>query len=338
MSGVIGILGLINPRDALFKAIFMEKKLSKHHLKEVSIPSIVLRVMEECVSVKDGGLVVIGLSRILVRKMKYLQDECSDAAHKICRKRGDRGRGVKQPSSRGITLGLDLENIYIDDQMISPEELVILPEENNAGDIQEDIDFSFNEFNDISYVEEGRLEGEDNTRGSTTTEVTQIPLEERREKRRKIVEDSELEFDSQVFRENLRNTKDIVYKEKAFDIRDDLASKLSIAPEILSRICHREIYSRESVEGVRDTTLLESYGDISFGSQIVESQASEEITVEESLDVEKLPERFVFNEIAAGHSRHEKSRMFLSLLKLLGDGTLKAYQGCSYSNIECRLS
>lgn len=337
MPRAIGILSLVNTQDALFKAIFMERRLSRHNLKEVSISAIVLKVMEECVSVKDGGLVVLGLTRIFVRKLKYLQDECSDTAHRIYQKGRDRGRGLKQPSSKGITLGLDLESLYIDDQMINPEEFVILPEESNEGDVHQGVDFSFNEFNDISYVEEGRFEDEDNTRASTTTEITQIPLGERREKRRKTIEDSELEFDAQVFRENLRNTRDIVYKEKAFDIRDELTSKLSIAPEILSRICHREIHPRESVEGVRDATLLESYGDISFGDQVVESQASEEITVEEGLDVEKLPERFIFNEITIGHSRYEKSRMFLSLLKLLGDGALQVYQGHSYSNIECRL-
>ncbi|AFN82904.1 hypothetical protein EROM_041380 [Encephalitozoon romaleae SJ-2008] len=337
MPGAIGILGLVNTQDALFKAIFMERRLSKHNLKEVSISAIVLKVMDESVSVKDGGLVVLGLTRIFVRKLKYLQDECSDTVHKIYQKGGDRGRGLKQPSSKGITLGLDLESLYIDDQMISPEEFVILPEEDNDCDAHEGVDFSFNEFNDISHVEEGRFEGEDNTRVSTTTEVTQIPLGERREKRRKIIEDSELEFDAQVFRENLRNTRDIVCKEKALDIRDELASKLSIAPEILSRICHREIHPRESVEGARDLTLLESYGDISFGDQVVESQASEEITIEESLDVEKLPDRFIFNELTIGHSRHEKGRMFLSLLKLLGDGVLQAYQDRSYSNIECRV-
>ncbi|ADM11425.2 uncharacterized protein Eint_041360 [Encephalitozoon intestinalis ATCC 50506] len=337
MARTRGILGLVNPQDLLFKAVFIEKRLPKHHLKEISISAIVLKVMSQDISIREGGLVVIGLSRILVRKLKYLQDECSDVVHKIWRKKGEKGKGLRSVSSKGITLGLDLERLYIDDQMISPEEFVILPEEENIDGIQEIEDLSFGGFNDISYVEEGRFGTEDSTRASTATEITQIPLEERREKRRKIIEDLELEFDAREFRENLRNTGDIVFREKSLDIRDELVSKLSIAPEILSKICRREMYQRESIEGVRDTVIMESYGDISFGDNINESQVSSEVVEEDCLDIEKLPERFVFNEMADGHSRYERSRMFLSLLNLLGSGMAMANQRAAYSNIECNL-
>nr|AGE95240.1 hypothetical protein ECU04_1370 [Encephalitozoon cuniculi] len=335
MSKAMGALCLANPQDVLFKAIFVERRLSRHHLKEVSISAIILRVMEENISVKDGGLIALGLSRILIRKLRYLLDECNEVVHKICRKDMDRERSFKQPSSRGITLGLDLESLYVDDQMIDPEEFTILPEEEDPGDGQDPGDVSFGGLDDISYIEEARLGGEDSTRISTTTEVTQISLGERKEKKRRIAEDTELEFDSQVFRVNLRNTRDIIHKESALDIRNELASRLSIAPEILSRIGCREMHPRESIESVRDATIVESYGDISFGEHAAESQASEEIVMESYLDIEKLPRTFVFNEISGGHNRYEKGRLFLSLLNLLGSGVVQGRQKNPYSDIEC---
>lgn len=334
-------VGLVSPHSIIFKALYTERKLLRHHVNEVSISAIVIRAMEEGVSVKDGGLIVAGLSRILARKLRYLLDECNDIVHTICSKGGDRKKGLRQPSSKGITLGLDLENLYIDDQMISPEEFVILPEEGNAGDVgMQAEDVSFGAFDNMSYIEEARLSAGDITgvSVSTGTEVTQIPLEEHRKKRRRVVEDSELEFDPRVFRENLRNTRDIVQGDGMLDIKDELASRLVIAPEILSKLVCREMVQRESIEGVRDATMVESYADISFGdAQVSESQASEDVGVESHLDVEKLPRRFVFGEVVAGCSRLEKSNSFLSLLGLLGAGSVRAHQKQPYSDIECEV-
>lgn len=333
------ILDLSSPQNIIFRAVFVEKRMLKHHLRDVSITCIIARLQGGNVSVRMGGLAVLGLSKILVRKFKYLLEDCNEVVHLTFRGGGNRGKNFRSLSAKGITLDLELESPCIDDEMVDTEEFVIPPETDGKEDVDVQTDIMYAEFDDpgdISYIEQARMSG-DVTGVSSVTEATQIHLAEARGKRRRIVVDSELEFDPQVFRERLRNTRDIVSRESSVEIGDGLCSRLVIAPEILDRIRCTFPSFRESIEGVRDETMTEPYMEVDFQDSVGMSSVSEDCFGEDVFDIGRMGARFVFNEVAQG-SRAERSRSFLQLLCLLGRGQVSAMQDAPYSDISCEVT
>lgn len=336
------IENLRDPQNILFRAVFMERKLLKHHLKDVSIASIIVKLRLGHISVRMGGFAILGLTKILTRKLRYLLEDCNEVISLICHRAVAKDKRFKSLPAKGITLKIDLDDQYIDDEMIDTEEFNILPEiaYREDGGLEADLSLEnpdFDSFNDMSYVEQVRLDSVDSTRISAMTDPTQINLSGGREKKRRTVIDMEAEFDPQRFRENLRDTRDIIHKGLEMDIRRELVSKLAIAPEILSRLRCLTPHPRESIETMRNMSLGEEYADLDFQSNVVESAGSEEISVEESFDIKNLPGEFVFNDMFSGDTRLERSKSFLFLLNLLGQGKVFAKQGLPYSSIECRV-
>lgn len=316
MFDAAAMLGLEEVQRMLFRAVYVEKRLSKHQLRDVSIVEIIARLQTGTVSVRMAGTAVLGLAKILGRKLRYLQEDCSEAVHQICQKM-ERSRSFRSQSVRGITLVPELDGVYIDDEMVDPGEFIVAEEP--AGP-------DFEDFHDLSYVEQMRLESD---AMSGLTDATQIQMEPR-EKRRRTMVDLECEFDPQRFRENLRNTRDIVHREQGVDVENMFVSRLAIAPEILSRF-RGAVHPRESVEGIRDMTATDSYMDLDVHHTLVS-----EDDFGEALDLGSLPAEFVFNEVVAEKTALERSRCFLSLLGLLGRGEVRAEQEQPFSRIVCR--
>lgn len=326
-------LDLRNPQNVLFRAVYAEKKILRQQLRSICIASIIAKLQAGNVPIRTGGFAILGLAKILTRKLRYLLDDCNEIVYLVCRK-GDKDKGLKALPARGITLNLDLDSMYIDDDMVNPEDFVVLPEIEDIQDVVSTDVPEFGEFNDMSYVEQARASSADITRLSAATDMTQIQVE-KREKRRRIVVDLEAELDPQKFRENLRNTRDIISKENV-DIGDELVSKLVIAPEILSGIKSMTSHPRGSVEGVRNGTMTESYMDLDLQNDVLEDRVSEDMLFEHCLDLKDLPSEFIFNDAVRGLSRAERSKCFSSLLNLLCKGEMTAKQAAPYSPIECK--
>jgi len=324
----------------------MEKRMTKAQLKDICISSVVAVVMNEDVPVGVGGLVVAGLSKILSRKLKYLSEECGGVVHAVCEGSGERAKKASQGVAKEITLGV--EELCIDDEMIDPEEFVVLGEREDVDDVaisMDDMSFGAS-MSGISHVEQMRDADDDGSVGRSTTDVTQIPIEEYKEKRRRIVDEGETEYDAQAFRENLRDTRDIVCM-KRMDFGEVMRSRLFIAPEILCRIRDEGMMHRESVEGVRDEMLVDSYMDISFRNEIetdnehnehnnVDNE-DEENDIENYFEISELEKSFNFNNVVGDKNRYERSKSFFCLLSLLGKGTVIADQIEPYGVIECKL-
>ncbi|KAM0672030.1 hypothetical protein OCOL_001088 [Ordospora colligata] len=336
---------LIGSQSAIFRAIYMEKRMSKAQLKDVCISSVVAVVMNEEVPVDIGGLVIAGLSKILSRKLKYLSEECGGMVHVMCEGSAEKVKKIGQGVVKEITLGM--EGLYIDDDMIDPEEFIVLEEpEEDMGISIDDMSFGAN-MSGISLAEQIRDDYDDGSMGRSATEVTQIPIEEYREKRRRIVDDGETEYDAQMFRENLRDTRDIVCM-KRIDFMDVMRSRLFVAPEILCRIRDESMMRRESVEGVRDEMLMDSYMDISFRNEIETDNEHNEVDSENDseneengtkmyFEIGELGKSFSFNSAVGNKSRYERSKSFFCLLSLLGQGKVIANQTVPYDVIKCEL-
>jgi hypothetical protein len=325
------LLNFRSSNSILWKAVYAERKLSRHYLKDVSITALVERLSRERISIKVTGTVVLGLAKIFVRKIRFLLEDCNEAVLFICSRQPERSKEFRQLPSRGITLDLELSSKFIGDEMIEEDDEVIRPEVAREEDVEI---FGGSDFNDMSYVEQAG----DSTVGAMrlSTEVTQIGVGEPRGKRRRTVMDSELEYDSQTFRQNLRNTNDIVSRRDDIDITTELLSKISIAPEILAGLRMFVPRPRESIEEVRNAALAEQYLEPEFTDDVITTVIDEEEPVSEDLfNAKDLPESFCFDSVVSGYTRHEKSVAFLSLLNKLGQGRMKARQDVPFGRIHC---
>jgi hypothetical protein len=312
----------------LWRAVYAEKKLSRHCLKDVSVVALIDKLSSEEISVRVTGVVILGLTRIFVRKARFLLEDCSEAAFAICSKPA--AKSFKQLSSRGITL--ELGNRLISDEMIEDDTDGEMVPEGGVETGHEAL--GLDNFADMSYVEQAR----DDTLSATrlSADVTRIGLGEPREKRRKIAMDSELEFDSQTFRQNLRNTSDIVLRRSHTDMPAGLFSRVSIPPEIQAGVRMLGLRLRESIEGARDTTLAEQHFEPEFTSDIAATAVEEPIS-EDIFNIEELPGAFCFNVVVGSYTRHEKSVAFLSLLNKLCEGRIKAQQSAPFDPIHCAI-
>jgi hypothetical protein len=320
-----------------------DKRLTKQAIKEVSLSLTISEIQNDMglvAIIRVSGHLLLGVSRIFSRQMKYLYDDCNEMLM-VLSKPKDPSRSIRFMPGKNIILDLHFDNVYIDDEMMpDPVSIREIVSEHDGGDENmlpftdsrlENEGFGVELDSHIEYLR-------DETASVLTQDQTQVQITgPRREKRRKVLEDSDIEIDSLVFRARLRNTRDIVMRGVDIDthISQCLSSNLIIAQEILNDIeMALPTGQRESIEVGRGETMVSSYFAPSFEDNSMQNGASERVD-DEFFRIENLPESFCFNSLVRDCNKYEKSQAFLHLLNYVANGVAEVIQETPYGDISC---
>jgi len=307
--------------ELLHKLVYAEKKVPRHAIKCINITVTIEDCQREAVILKKASIIVLALSKILNRRFKALVDDCGNLLQLLTVRKLPR-----MPQTRNITLNTE-DGVYIDDVVGLLEGGIEFTMDIDGEEIPIGMDI---EFGDAPSIEQAR---DSTMMASQFLDVPEISVNV---KRKRVIQDRTIEISENVFRENLRNVRDILRKEEGAGA---VESKVWLEKRIAELFRRREEDAtieeerRTSVEHMvdfvpeLDMNTVEMAGD-------VEDKSEADLTGLQDFTV--LGDEFKFGEVVKETSSLEKARSFMSLLVELTEGNVQAKQDRPFSEIECR--
>lgn len=305
-----------NLHEFLHKVVYAEKKVTKQQLKSIEINVILKECDTTKITLRQSSIIILALSKILNKRFKTLIEDCNNLLQILTT-----NKVHKIPSSKGITLNLELENLFIDDKMIDFEINEEFEEINDTRMFDnEPLDFDFQENPSIEQARNSTLITD------SINVLDENTLVNINVKRRKIIEDKTTEITDNIFRGNLRNVIEILKKEEKIN-KSIFESKLQIDKRI------DEVFKREAemtVEEQRQASVAFEMDAPDFSFIPVEQPEVQK--VENLLD---FSNNFNFNLAIQNYSNYEKVISFLQLLVCANSGKIIVNQREPFGDIEC---
>lgn len=315
-------------KEILYKLAHTDRKFTKNQIREIEIEKVIEKVEVVRLTLREASHVVLGLARLVSKKMRILLEDCNAVLQLLTRDAPVKRHRV--PSSRNITLAVEDGLAFIRDEQLA------LPEEEAIAELECSIlnDMTGNplfevDFGDAPSIEQVR----DSTLLSTTGFVPEGLAAE--PKRRRIVQDSAIEIPEGTFRANIRSTAGITGQEDTG--RLELEPLIRIDPRV------NEMFRSEAVEEQRREMQFQEQPEFEMEFPEVpvqeidrEEEQSEKIHVEGPLlDISRLPSSFSFGFVVQELSVQDRAAGFVELLVMAGKGILRVSQSSEFTSIEC---
>lgn len=328
--------------ETLFNAVYADKKLSKAQLRSIDINLIIESSNVDKLNLKRLSIVLVALSKILQKRMKILLEDASHFYQLLnhCPAK----RAPRAPSSKNITLNIENNRLFINDEMIDfGEELIMEALENSILDqsyMNQAFDVDFADGMSIEQVRESTLMSNEMNSNIFNDTTLSINI-----KRRKIIEDSAIEISENIFKSNLRSVHDILMKPKASNL--DISGSLikidkkmdqflnSLKP-ILLPVEEQRHQDFDADFAAPDISFNPIEGSNNMSSIFKSDRAGNEFLLFE--DLSSFPKNFIFNLLIQQISKEEKAINFLALLNLATEGRISPTQSHAFGAIECNLN
>lgn len=313
--------------DILHKMVYADKKITKSQIKEINISMIIDKNRTEHLSLKQASILIVALAKVVVRRFKFLMEDCGLAVQQISRSVSSMCRSARIPSSKAITLSIENNLVLTDDGADIDDSAYEEDPALNEGSMLE-IDFG-----DLPSVEQ--------VRNSAVQSSGIFGSDSMILKKRKITEDRITEIDESVFKGNLRRAADILKKQESI-VGEQIKQRLRIDPRIAAIFCKTD-KDKAAVELQRGISLameeLDQSGftispdDNAIASGFGDPDSCDFLAA--GLDLFALPETFKFSCAVQHLSVSNKASCFFSLLALATEGRIAAQQIEPFSEIEC---
>ncbi|WUR02724.1 putative double-strand-break repair protein RAD21 [Vairimorpha necatrix] len=277
------------------------KKTSENTIKKQDLKQTDINKMLIETSLNNSTTILICVVKIYCKKIKYLLDESNEILTLL-------GYYKKIKVNREKRV-VEQEDVYISD--------IIVPDITS--------DYSIEPMRDDEEIRDStHLQSLD----STLLKSFNIPI------KRKKLEDEIIEYDSKYYRDNICGARISAPPDHKINTKYNFN-----IPEFFNERL------KLTVESMRDETLLEQYNEISIGEQygedIIESFNNESISeydVEKCLDIDNLPNKFVFNEHVEYLDKEDKAKLFFDLLRQASIGKISVEQDNPDSSIICTIN
>ncbi|KAM0681399.1 hypothetical protein GINT2_000601 [Glugoides intestinalis] len=306
--------------ELLHKVVYAERKLSKAQLKALDANKILDDPQYKDITLKQASIIILALAKVLNRRFKALIEDCNHVFQHITidaiKKK------YRTPSTRNITLDLGNDKICIDDAMLEIKD----------GDALFDSLLLESAFDHPLFELDGReATSIEVARDSMGSSVIQPGFDSSIAvgiKRRKVEVDSRIEIAENVFRSNIRNTVDILMKQTRL-FREVQGIHLE---KEFQKLFEERKEDQEMIEEQREN---EIEFEVSANEITVEV---EEPSIQQTISLANLPEKFEFNFITQNCSVLAKAMSFVELLVWASKGSVSVIQKESFSEIECAIT
>lgn len=325
-----------NTENVLWKIVYTDKRVSKAQIKAVDVDGIIRSADGADLGLRKLSILILALSKIISKRMKFLHEDCTHILHVVCRDEHTAVRSLRVPSSKLITLGIENENLYINDEMIDMDDEFIIPAGEDslldAGLLDDNFEADFAGLSNVEQARDGTLVDSSNILAENSLVA----------KRRRVFEDAITEYSLDIFRANMRSTADIIDKSRR-DVRTEgLESSLRIDSKIFGLLKIEDKAVSDDIENERQSLLADNFMDneFSFNAQDDRAFGDEEICMAEQAHIfkaENLPMRFQFGHIVEGYGRHERALCFNDMLTMASNGEIEVAQELPYGSIDCRV-
>lgn len=301
--------------EILQKLVYAEKKVTKIQMKNINIVFILENTDINNITLRQASVIILALSKVINRRMNTLIEECNHLLAQVTKE-----KPLKIPSNRNITLNIE-STVFIKDDMVNlgEEDLIAMDTTILEEEYMDHPMFEM-EFGDIPSIEQARESTLLNSTGIFNETTVTV-------KRRRTVEDRNIEIDETVFKANLRNVADILLKNKKMEPKG-----IEVSPKI------EEFFKRQEER----TFLEEDRGEMKIDNSVgFDNDTGFEMDLpsvsepKSNSGIFEFPEDFVFNFLVQNMERMEKSEFFFELLQKASRGEMKIFQGEAFSNIEC---
>ncbi|EJW03352.1 hypothetical protein EDEG_02309 [Edhazardia aedis USNM 41457] len=332
--------------NTLLTAFYLERKLTKTQITKISLEEAASELIETKLSLRLQGHLILGFVRIYVKQFKYIIDECFLIINLIDKQ--DKLDRTSKKKAKNV-LPVNLDRLVLEQSL--DFDTSVFDETSNEHDFFEpsmvDLGPSFN-----SEIEIPRGDGLSMINDFEPTHFgSNIILNEssvvHKPKKRRII-DNEIEYESDVFREKIRNVNLMPIRPIVSAKKDDFGINL---PKEILNFFNQNLLKKESIEVYRDD--VPDFGvdhdffvpDVSsHGVSLHEPVAFDNLTSFADPEIEKesvilsyntLPDNFVFNNIVNIYDRVGKTQAFMNLLELCESEKVHATQNQPHGNIFC---
>ncbi|KAF7684255.1 Double-strand-break repair protein rad21-like protein 1 [Astathelohania contejeani] len=293
----------------IWQAGHREKKLTKTQIQTINLNEVLKKIQELDISLRQSSRLMLGLVFVLVKQIKYIEEDVQGVNNGLVRK----PKIVKMGVNKGITLRIPESDIYIDDNMLEEDVNMEIERNNDTG-----LEIEMNSFYEDSF------------------EPTQINLNSLFiEKRRKILSDDKIEIDPKEYKTEKASRKEVAQRN---ELVNNWMERLNIAPEILEKIEHNISAShRMSIEVGRGDSFEVEYernAEVDWNDETYLNSEGN-ISITESMIFPR--EEFVFNDLVASLSKLQKATEFLHLLKMASENRWEVKQNDSFGAITCKV-
>lgn len=328
----------MSPEGVLWRVVFADKRVSRAQIRAFSLRAALAVTHIENMELRRAGMLLLALAKMVSRKMRLLLEDSTGAFQVICRERYAVVRSLKTPSSRPITLGVGNENLYISDDMLDLGDEMILPRDETSllESAMSHFDAEFADFSNIEQVRESTLVGSSSIVPNNESSFVM--------KRRRVIEDSVVEYDLDVLRTGARSAADAANRRRREEIQSGLCSTLHIDPKILAMLKIADGEAAADVEARRQSSFVDNFIENDFATDRIDdhifsqSDQTVESAVAESrplFSAGNLPAEFVFGDIVGSYSRLDRAGCFGALLGMASRGEVVAGQATPFGAINC---
>lgn len=299
-----------NLKETISKIIYNDKKVLKSTIKKIDLSELLSLAQELTnTNIIIKNRIILGLVKILVRKFKYLLDDGNELLLKLSHR-----ESIRVVKNKNINLKIESNDYFVTDNFLEEKESVCHDQ--------------WMEFGDLS-IEAMRDESEG--LGSTLIESLVEPVSQLR-KKKKIVEDETTEYDAAFYKRTICNKNHTVDNMRVNNL---FVGEFKISDVFLQNISLKRNEELSEVEQMRDQTAVDNLNltdnfDLPFDDIGVDHTSSEANSI---LETEN---DFIFNTKVINLTRLEKSKEFLRLLHLAGEGKIKCIQETPFSPILCK--
>lgn len=329
--------------ETLLDSVYADKKLSKAQIKTIDINLIIDDLDTDKLNLRKLSMILVALTKVLQRRMKALLE---DSTHLYQLLSHSTRKPVRSVSSKNITLEIQNNKLFINDEQIDFGEESIVKELENSILEQSFMNPMFDaEFGDAPSIEMVR----DSTllsNGDVGLNMDSMMLSNLNVniKRRKIVEDATIEISENIFRSNLRTVQDLLMRTKTENAVDLNQTLIKVDQKIESFLNSLKqsfvpVEHQRQQEFEADFSVPEvSFNPIENSLNSINSKPDHSFGLFSVFEnISSLSKQFIFNLLIQQLSREEKAVNFLTLLNMANDGKISPVQTESFAPIECEL-
>lgn len=327
-----------NSMDMLLTSVYSDKKLTKAQIRSININLVIDTLDADKLNLRKLSILLVALTKVLQRRMKSLLE---DSNHLYQLLSNTTKRSPRAPSSKNITLEIQNNRLFINDEEIDFGEETIVQELENSILEQSFANPGFEvDFGDNISIEQVRdstlLSVGDMNAGSVIFSDLNVNI-----KRRKVIEDRTIEISETIFKTNLRTVQDILIRTQDHQI--NLSETLVKVDKKIEMFLDSLKQSFVPVEQQRQQDFDADFSapEVSFNPidnssdhQKIENSAIFSVFDEFST----LSKQFIFNLLIQQLSKEEKAYNFLKLLDLANEGRILPFQSESFGVIDCHLN